>query len=103
MWKQALAIRPCLVLNIWKSTVDSSHGTLCPLALCLFVHLVLENGLYQSMDGECLGIRIAANKRILAKFLDGRVQLYWFGSHGLKVWAEIVCTFSDDLFGNSVR
>ncbi len=48
----------------WEDLVDCTHGTFCPLALRLLVHLIQDHGLHQTMETQGVGRGIAADQRV---------------------------------------
>src|SRR5690348_5679885 len=52
MWQTALRTPPCGKCAVGEGTIDCTHDTLRPEALCRFIHLVFEDRLHQTMDGE---------------------------------------------------
>src|SRR6266487_1978059 len=53
--KIALAAVPGRRLIERKNLPGRSYRPFCPVALCLLVHLILDHGLHQAMDGEGVG------------------------------------------------
>ena len=66
MWKIALTAVPGRRLIERKNLPGRSYRPFGPVALCLLVHLILDHGLHQTMDGEGVGRGIAADERVLA-------------------------------------
>ena len=53
MGKKLLAARPIAVISyIWKRLINSPYCAFGPLTPCLLVHIVFQNGLHQTVDGE---------------------------------------------------
>src|SRR5437762_11040281 len=75
MWEASLAAWPCCKLTTWKCTIDSSHSSLCPLLLYVFIHAVLKYRLYKTMDCKRLQIWFTMQKRESAKISDGSIKL----------------------------
>ena len=65
MWKATFTLVPCFyVINlIGKSMMNSADRPLCPHALYLLVHTILNNSLYKAMDCQRSRLRIAPNER----------------------------------------
>src|SRR6266513_4200221 len=62
MRKIALTARPGCRFIERKDLVDCSYYPFCPLTLCLLVHLILDDGLHETMNAERLGCGIAADE-----------------------------------------
>src|SRR5260221_3379974 len=48
------------IVGLWKSGVDGQHGPLCPCALGLLIHALLEHGLHETMDAQQVCVSIAS-------------------------------------------
>ncbi len=49
-------------VGLWKGSVDGPHGPLCPCALGLLIHALLEHGLHETMDAQHVGATIASHQ-----------------------------------------
>src|SRR5437588_3325136 len=68
MRKIALTAEPGRRLTERKNLSGRSYRPLCPSALRLLVHLILDHRLYQTMDGERLATGIATDERVFEPF-----------------------------------
>src|SRR5258708_28782650 len=53
--QKTLTLRPCLLLDLGKRSIDSQYCAPLPLLFRLNGHAVAQNGLEDAVDDECFG------------------------------------------------
>src|SRR5260221_6306325 len=50
------------IVGLWKGSVDGPHGPLCPCALGLLIHTLLEHYLHETVDAQHVCTPIASHQ-----------------------------------------
>src|SRR5260221_2763678 len=86
-----------------KSEMECADHPFCPLALCFSRHIVLEDGLHESVDtqGVCLGI--TSDERILPHDAKSIVELPGIFCDWPQNRTQDSCSFTEQRFWNGIR
>ena len=91
--------------SVWKSGVDGQYDALCPGALGLLIHTILEHDLHEAVDTQYLRVLVllAPHQRIFEQHPKGFVELEWIDDLGSRIGTRFGHTSQKQLFRDGIR